>query len=262
MRDHNRQKIVWQFSQSQPMLEEGQVHIWRASLDLPTVVIDQLTTFLSPDEIERANKFRFVPHKRRFIAARGILRKLLSNYLQISPHDLEFKYGNCGKPQLTGCKQDSPLKFNLSHSGAYALYGFTYHHPIGVDLEYIREMPDAVKIAQRFFSEREYRLINNVEDSQKSEVFFKLWTAKEAYLKAIGTGLAGSLANVDIILDCVQSPRLLAIKGSKAAVSSWSIYSCIPATSYIATMAVKTSIPFKQINFWHWHQDCFPIIPD
>ena len=258
MRDDNRPETIWQLPQHQPILENNQVHIWRASLDLPTIVIDQLATFLSPDEIERANRFRFVQHQKRFIAARGILRKLLSNYLQISPNDLKFKYGNCGKPQLTGFKQDSPLEFNLSHSGEYALYGFTYHHPIGVDLEYIREMPDAVKIAQRFFSEREYRLINSVEDAQKSAVFFKLWTAKEAYLKAIGKGLAGSLANVDIIFDGVQSPRLLAaIKGRKAAVTNWSIYSCIPATGYIATMAVKTSIPFKQINFWHWHEDCF-----
>ena len=262
MRDHNRQETIWQFSQSQPTLEEGQVHIWRASLDLPTVVIDQLATFLSPDEIERANKFRFAQHKRRFIAARGILRELLSNYLQISPNDLKFKYGDRGKPELTGCKQDTPLKFNLSHSGEYVLYGFTYHHSIGVDLEHIREMPDAVKIAQRFFSDREYRLINSVEDTQKSAVFFKLWTAKEAYLKAIGIGLSGSLANVDITFDCVQSPRLLAISGSKTAVTSWSIYSCIPATSYIATIAVKTLIPFKQINFWHWHQSCSSITPD
>ena len=129
--------------------------------------IDSLATLLSTDETARANRFRFDIHRQRFIVARGILRLLLGHYLQTAPHDIEFQYSDRGKPFLAGSKQDC-LQFNLSHSQAYALYGFTYNHPIGVDLEYIKNTPDAVKIARRFFSEAESKLIEEAADEERS----------------------------------------------------------------------------------------------
>ncbi|MEN9568287.1 MAG: hypothetical protein RLZZ69_3483, partial [Cyanobacteriota bacterium] len=71
--------MIWQLPQNKPILAAGAVHIWRANLGLSTPEIENLTTLLSTDEIARANKFRFVQHKNRFIAARGILRQLLGN---------------------------------------------------------------------------------------------------------------------------------------------------------------------------------------
>lgn len=252
--NHNSE-TVWQHPSYQPQLNDNRVHVWRANLDLPTAEINQLATFLSTDEIARANKFRFPKHQKRFIAARGILRKLLGNYLQISADNLEFAYSDRGKPRLAASMSDSSLQFNISHSHEYALYGFTHHHPIGVDLEYLREMKDAAKMAERFFSPTEFKLLASLTSEQQQRVFFKLWTAKEAYLKAIGTGLADSLASVDISLDRAECPSLIAIKGNVAAAASWSMYSCIPAINYVATVAIETKITEQQIDFWHWHQD-------
>ncbi|MGB5714370.1 MAG: 4'-phosphopantetheinyl transferase superfamily protein, partial [Waterburya sp.] len=245
---------VWQDPSQPPILDNDQVHVWRANLDLPDADIVRLAAFLSPDELTRANKFRFPHLKRRFTAARGILRQLLGNYLSIKPNDLTFEYSDRGKPRLSSSKQDSLPNFNLSHSQEYALYGFTYHDPIGVDLEYIREMPDALKIAQRFFSAREYQLIKDAASKEQPALFFKLWTAKEAYLKAVGTGLAGSLDSVDIEFNLARSPRLQAIQGDKAAAADWSLYPCLPATDYVGAIAIKIDKSPKQISFWHWHQ--------
>ncbi|MGL4879685.1 MAG: 4'-phosphopantetheinyl transferase family protein, partial [Waterburya sp.] len=83
-------------------------------------------------------------------------------------------------------------------------------------------------------------------------VFFKFWTAKEAYLKAVGTGLASSIADVEISLDQTECPKLLAIQGNKTTAASWSMYSCIPANNYLATIAVDTSITPQQVYFWHY----------
>ncbi len=242
---------IWQYPIDLPRLDKDRVHVWRARLDISDPEVDRLASVLSADELTRANRFRFARHRRRFIVARGVLRQLLGNYLNIEPKDLQFDYGDRGKPLLK-LEQIDHLQFNLSHSHEYALYGFTYHHLIGVDLEYLREMPDLLKIARRFFSPQEYKLLVEASDEARLEQFFRLWTAKEAYLKAIGTGIADSLADVDIAIDEVLSPRLLAIKGDKLAAAKWSLCSCIPATDYIASVAIKTT-PLASIEFWHWH---------
>ena len=91
---------VWLKSPFQTRLDDNQVHVWCASLKLPTNKLARLAALLSSNELARADKFRFPEHKERFIAARGILRQLLGNYLQISPNKLKFEYGDRGKPRL------------------------------------------------------------------------------------------------------------------------------------------------------------------
>ena len=245
---------IWQHPTNLPTLDKDRVHVWRARLNLSDFEIARLATVLSPDEIARADRFRFARHRRRFIVARGILRQLLGNYLDIEPKDLQFDYGDRGKPYLKDVDELISLQFNLSHSQEYALYGFTYHHLVGVDLEYLREMPDLIKIARRFFSNREYELLMRANEEARLKLFFQLWTAKEAYLKAIGTGIADSLADVELAIDKFLSPRLSTIGGDELAAAKWMLCSCIPATDYVASVAIKTTL-FVPIDFWHWHQN-------
>lgn len=244
----NKLNIIWQNSPDQPLLANNRVHVWRANLDLPTTEIERLAAFLSTDEIARANKFHFLEHKKRFIVARGILRQLLENYLQISPNKIEFEYSNRGKPRLAASMGDSSLQFNVSHSLDYALYGFTNHHLIGVDLEYLREMENITELAKRFFTHREFQLIADLTGREQQKAFFQLWTAKEAYLKALGTGLSSSLTDIELSFDGAN-PKLQAIKGKIATVNNWSMYHFVPAANYIAAIIVNTQIPKQHINF-------------
>ena len=177
----------------------------------------------------------------------------MGNYLSINPDQIQFEYSDRGKPQLSNSNPDYTLQFNISHSQENALYGFTYHHQIGVDLEYIREMPDALKIAQRFFSPREYKLLKESPIKEQRLLFFKLWTAKEAYLKAVGTGLADSLSEVEIKLNSDLSPQLQTIKGSPETIANWSLYPCPTAIDYVGAIAISPPKLPQQINFWHWH---------
>lgn len=220
MDENNQLNTIWQNFPSQTILADDRVHVWRADLDLPTAKIDRLATFLSTDEIARANKFHFMQHKRRFIVARGILRQLLGNYLGISPEKIEFEYGDRGKPRLASSMVNSSLQFNVSHSQEYALYGFTNHHLIGVDLEYLREMENITELAKRFFTHREFQLIADLTGKEQQNAFYQLWTAKEAYLKAIATGLSGSLTDIELSFDD-RNAKLLTIKRNMTAVSNW-----------------------------------------
>jgi 4'-phosphopantetheinyl transferase len=243
---------IWQQPEEFPILDNNQVHLWRASLTLSNPKIEELMTYLAPDEIARANKFRFAQHRSRFIAARGILRQLLGKYLQVSPRSLTFTYSDRGKPQLP---ENSSLQFNLSHSQEYGLFGFTLNHLIGVDLEYQRAMPDALNIARRFFSVREFKMLESMPQEQQPRLFFQLWTAKEAYLKAIGTGLSGSLASIEISFDQDQSPYFSLSQENQIEINGWSLYSCTPETNYLGAIAINEPILPQNLYYWYWSLD-------
>ncbi len=228
-------------------LSPNDVNVWSANLKLPLLQIEQFSKILSSDEIDRANKFYFERDKNRFIVARGTLRKILSLYLNIESHKLKFSYSDRGKPNLPS----SSILFNLSHSQDLALYAITTVNLIGIDLEYIRPLADAESLAKRFFSPQEYNLISQLPPQQQPEIFFKMWTCKEAYLKATGDGLAGGLEKVEVFFTPEQPIRFLNINGDVQEASRWYLYQFIPQSNYIAAVAAvgkSQNLSFYQIN--------------
>ena len=222
-------------------LLKNEIHLWRANLDLSSVIINKFASSLSADEITRANRFRFEQHRDRFIVGRGILRQLLANYLQIKSDLIIFEYSDRGKPQITSSLNQDNLQFNVSHSQDLALYAFNYQRIIGVDLEYIKDNIDYKQLAKRFFNPQEFQLINSYPANQQKTIFFQLWTAKEAYLKATGDGLAGSLDTIEFTLNKNNRLNLVTIKQDQAAASCWFINNFIPQDNFIATTAVENN---------------------
>ncbi|GET42134.1 4'-phosphopantetheinyl transferase family protein [Microseira wollei] len=220
------------------------VHIWRAELDQPEWCQTQLAATLSTDEQARAQRFHFDVHRQRFIVGRGILRNILGRYLGKEPGELEFCYSDRGKPSLAG--SNSSVCFNLSHSQSLALYAIA-RRPIGIDLEFIRPLDDALKLAQRFFSPREYAFIAALPPDQKQKAFFQLWTCKEAYLKATGEGLAG-LGQVEVSLTPGGAARLIAHNKSQEQ-NSWFLQPLTPDPNYAAAVAVEGQ---SQLSCWHF----------
>ncbi len=220
-------------------LFKNEIHIWRANLDLPSMMLKKLARILSEDEKTRANRFRFEQHRDRFIAARGILRQLLGNYLQIKSDLVIFEYSSRGKPQIVSSLNQDNLQFNVSHSQDWDLYGFNYQRIIGVDLEYIKDNIDYKQLAKRFFRTQELQLINSYPAREQKTIFFQLWTAKEAYLKATGDGLAESLDTIQFTLNNNSKLNLVAIKQAQQQASHWLIDNFIPQDNFIATIAVE-----------------------
>ncbi|MFB2975156.1 4'-phosphopantetheinyl transferase family protein [Microseira sp. BLCC-F43] len=220
------------------------VHIWRADLDQPESCQTQLAATLSTDEQARAQRFHFDVHRQRFIVGRGILRNILGRYLGKEPRELEFCYSDRGKPSLGG--PHTSVCFNLSHSQSLALYAIA-RRPIGIDLEYIRPLDDALKLAQRFFSPREYAFIAALPPDQKQKAFFQLWTCKEAYLKATGEGLAG-LGQVEVSLTSGGAARLIADNKSQEQ-NCWFLQPLTPDPNYAAAVAVEGQ---SQLSCWHF----------
>jgi len=218
-----------------------EIHLWRANLDLSSLIIKNFINILSEDERNRANRFRFKQHRDRFIAGRGILRQLLANYLQLKSEQVIFEYSDRGKPHIASWLNQDSLQFNISHSQNLALYAFNYQRIIGVDLEYIKDKIEYKQLAKRFFSNQELQLINSYPSEEQKTIFFQLWTAKEAYLKATGYGLSGSLDKIEFTLNKNSKLSLIATKQDPQQIPHWLVDNFIPQENFVATIAVKNS---------------------
>ncbi len=165
--------------------------VWLLSTQMIPEERESHWSTLSRDEQDRAGRFLMDADRNRFIAARGGLRVILSSYCGVRAADLVFQTGSYGKPFLVW--PDTPLEFNVSHSGDCVLVGVTQDAPCGVDIECSRPGRPEIKIAERFFCARELRWLKQAEGG-----FLVLWTAKEAILKAVGRGLSIPLSAVDV----------------------------------------------------------------
>ena len=209
------------------------IHLWSIPLEGSDEYVGTHMKALSPEERQRAERFHFARHRRRFTTARFFLRRLLSAYTGISAERLRFRYGPQGKPTLI----DSKLHFNLSHSGELALLALNPSQPLGVDVERLRPVTDALKIAQRFFSANEQEALLQTTENQRDEAFMRCWTRKEAYIKAIGGGLSIPLHSFDVTLD--QPPRFLSLENDRDKAHWWSLYHLEPRPGYLGALAVS-----------------------
>ncbi|MFY9820401.1 MAG: 4'-phosphopantetheinyl transferase superfamily protein [Thermoanaerobaculia bacterium] len=223
-------------------LAPGEIHVWRVPLDPAPEQVESLGRSLSADEWQRAHRFRFDRHRRQYVVGRGALRTLTAAYLGRRPEELQFSYGPRGKPFLAppfDSLDPRGLQLNLSNSNELALVGFVLGREIGVDVEYLRPMNDCEEIAERFFSESERQTLRTIPFPAKQEAFFNCWTRKEAYLKAVGEGLAAPLDSFDVTLAMGEPPRMLTLKGDATRAAGWFFHHLRPAADYLGAVAIE-----------------------
>jgi len=163
-----------------PMPNSGEVHVW--------VFVQTVYGHLSGGEQARADRFINQVAREAFLKGRSGLREACSRYLGIAPGDVEIGISDEGKPYLGNA--DS-LHFNLSHCGSQVVAAFASEE-IGIDLESPARCEDFHGIAKRFFCPSESLQIEE-SGARGRDVFFRMWTAKEAMLKLCGAGIAGGL---------------------------------------------------------------------
>jgi 4'-phosphopantetheinyl transferase len=225
-------------------LAPGEIHVWLIRLDPPSEQVESLGRALSADEWERARRFRFDRHRRQYVVGRGALRTLAAAYLGagIRPEEVKFSYGPRGKPFLAPPFDGRGLQLNLSNSNELALVGFVLSREIGVDVEFMRPMTDCEEIAERFFSESERQTLRTIPFPAKQEAFLNCWTRKEAYLKAVGEGLAAPLDSFDVTLALGEPPRMLSLNGDATRAAGWYFHHLRPAADYVGAVAIEGGI--------------------
>jgi 4'-phosphopantetheinyl transferase len=221
-------------------LAEKQVDVWHIDVS-GLLEIGRFRNLLSPDEIERANRFHFEKHQRCFTLMRAAMREILGGYTGIPPQDLVFSYGDKGKPELAGQTGSAGIRFNLSHSGERALLAVSQGLTLGVDIELVNPEFGGQEIAERFFSASEVRHLLSIPVPERAEAFFSCWTRKEAYIKALGDGLSVPLDSFEVAFGPGRKAALLSIRVDPGEVSRWSMYDIETSPGYKAALVVEGS---------------------
>lgn len=175
----------------------GDVHVWiRRTAGMDERAVQEVVGLLSADERARYERFHFARDRRDYAAAHALLRTALSEYAKrpaaSAPADWRFDTIAGGKPVLAP-ETPAPLAFNLSHTRGCVAVAVTAGAPVGIDVEALDREPDVDGVADRFFGPDEVAWLRRADGRGRKERFFRLWTLKEAYLKATGEGIAKSL---------------------------------------------------------------------
>ena len=238
---------AWEAPPAHPILAADQVHVWRLDLNQPPQQLAELVRLLAPDERQRVENFRADQHRQRFIAARGVLRRLLGGYLQCEPGQIRFAYNDQGKPALAPAP-DPPLHFNLSHSHDLALYALTRARLVGIDVEFIRPRTAIAPIARRFLAAAERRALEAVPPADKTRAFFTCWTRKEAYLKARGEGIVNGLNRFVVALQ-PDAPALLSSPDEPAETDRWRFADLHPGPGYLGALCAEGQWDLQQYQW-------------
>lgn len=212
------------------------VHVWSVRTDCGEADVARLRLFLSPAERERAAQFRFEHLQNAFILARGALRILLGRYLNVCADAVQFGYAGNRKPALA---PEHRLKFNLSHSSGLAIFAFTLDQEIGIDLEYIRSVPEMVSIAERFFCPEETSDLMSLPAGERERAFFLCWTRKEAYVKALGNGLSEPLSSFRVTVKPDKPARFVQVGNDLHAARLWTIHDLPVKSGYAGALVYR-----------------------
>lgn len=222
-----------------PVLSDNEVHVWHQTLASESAEVEILGNLLSTDELQRARRFRFDTDRREYSVSRGTLRALLGSYLNLSPQALRFSYSEFGRPRLLADSLASTLDFNVSHSCDVALIAFARGRKIGIDVEKVRRDFETGEIAERFFSTAERAALRELPGEQRQEAFFRCWTRKEAFIKALGEGLSHPLDQFDVSLAPGLPAALLATRPDAHEVTRWKLWDIQVPAHFAAALAAE-----------------------
>ena len=207
-----------------------EIHLFRTAL----VAVPDRPETLSADEHERADRFHFERDRVAFRAGRSWLRTVLAGYLDVAPAGVRFGYGPHGKPRLGNAPD---LRFNLAHSGGWAALAVARDRDVGIDIEAMR--PIAERVERLVFTPGEIAALNRLPADGRRAGFYDAWTRKEAYLKALGSGLAVPLQSFEVSLTPGQPARLLAVEGAPDEAARWQIVAIDVAPGLAGALASR-----------------------
>lgn len=217
--------------QSPPALQG--IHLWVLDLDRKNGDF----SVLSQDEEARSSRLVNALDRERFRAAHLLLRQILARYLGEPPQALVFEAAAAGKPFLQAPARARRLSFNLAHSSGLGLLALCWDREAGADIEAVTHLEDLPGVAREFMSPSEWQSFQAVPRELAHDVFFGLWTRKEALLKAAGTGLSSDPREIHLGLSPGGAAKV-AFQGK-----SWSVAPVGAAPGAKAAAAIEGPLP-------------------
>jgi 4'-phosphopantetheinyl transferase len=248
------ENILWPAPPADVSLDWDSVHVWAVSLQVSDDTLSRLATMLVSAERRRAESFHFDRDRNRFIAGRGMLRTLLGRYLHAQPEAIWLEYGPNGKPLLAGRFARSGLQFNLTHCEDLALLAVARGRVVGVDLERIRTLNGAQEMAAFFCSPRENAEFQSLPPGERDAAFFRIWTRKEAWLKATAKGIGQSLEKVEVSFQAGEAARFIHLPEEAGTLASgWNLRELTPAPGFVAALAMPGET--ARLSCWKYKEE-------
>ena len=174
------------------------VHVWLADPgQVPEPAARAAAHRLSDDERERWQRLRRAPDRHLFLVAHLLVRTALSRHADVPPESWAFRATEQGRPEIRS-PEGTGLRFSLSHTDGLAACLVCREWACGVDVEPAGARRDPMRIARRYFTPGELELLEGLPETERHDRFLRIWTLKEAFLKARGTGIAGGLDRIEI----------------------------------------------------------------
>ena len=239
--DNARPKVIvaeWQMDRHADrtvlQLAEAELHIWLAHVPAFRGKEHALREALTQEEIERMEQFYFAADRERFAVAHALVRSLCGRYEDMPVERVQIAADHRGKPELRTERRAGKLAFNLSHSEELVAAVFARGRSVGIDVEWIRDIPEWPQLAQQFHPV-EQKLLHAAAAGNQQRMFFDCWARKEAFVKATGEGLSRPLDSFWITEDGEQG--IFRVNGEGAARNAWTILDFSAAAGYSAAIA-------------------------
>lgn len=216
-------------------ITEGTIHVRSLNLQRCKSEMDLLARYLSASELDRAWRFHFQDDYDRYVAARACLRLQLGRFLDCDPKSLLFQYTSHGKPFI----ENRGIEFNLSHSGDWVLFAFTRFREIGVDIERVRPISDMRDVAKQNFAASELARWEATPSQDWVQAFYRCWTRKESFIKAIGQGLSCPLDSFEVSFALHEPCCLMSVHGDHALAAPWWIADLPEFEGYAAAVTAR-----------------------
>ncbi|MDZ4689387.1 MAG: 4'-phosphopantetheinyl transferase superfamily protein [Planctomycetaceae bacterium] len=234
---------------------------WSAStidlirIPLPTdgAIVPATVGELSPDEVVRAERYLVEPPRRQFVTTRRALRRLCGAILSLDPREVLIEFTQFGKPAIAAAQNPHGLAFNVSHSGAWAAIAIGWQRRIGVDLEAVKPQLNWRGLAGRFFAEGEQQQLAELPEPLQPHGFYRVWTGKEAYMKATGLGMSFSLKDFTVAADPRVTPQVLDVVGQPEEAARWHGAAFAPAADVFGTLLWDNGP--AEVRQWTWSTD-------
>ncbi len=196
------------------------------------------TALLSPEERDKANRFKFEKDRNLYTAAHGLLRVILAEYLAVPPAEVLFASGK-GKPRLAAIH--GTVQFNLSHTHGYVAVAVHPDQPVGVDVEKADPAFKWQDLTDYCLGDPERQTLTGLAPEPARHTFFNYWTRKEAFLKAIGVGLIERLPDL-LVTEGDQVIGLSSLKDAPDWLREWNIFT-YDLSPFFCSLAQPAHLP-------------------
>ena len=217
-------------------MSPGEIHFWLIERD-QSADLALLGSWLSASERDRANRYKARDRRDSFIYHRAIVRQILADYSGLMPANVPLTTSPTGKPLWNAPAGGRSLTFNLSHRSELAILAVSRGRTIGIDLECEDVKTDYDAVARQMFSAREMTIYERLSCNERPQAVLRAWTRKEAFLKAVGTGLNRPVAEIEVTFCEEQPPQLLATSDLQQNANDWLLHSWSPRPGYVAAAA-------------------------